>query len=50
LPGIAVQQRQHIGRGHQGVVIAPAQRLVEEEVAGLLEARERAQLGVLRLM
>ena len=43
-PGIAVEHVADREREDQPVVVAAAERLVEEEVPGLLEARDRADL------
>ncbi len=49
LARVAVEHGQDGGGGHQPVVVAPADRLVEEEVARLLEAGQGAELGGLAL-
>ena len=41
----AVQHFQHLDAGDDAVVIAMADRRIEEEMAGLFEARQRAQFG-----
>ena len=49
LAGIAVEHVEHGERRHQAVVIAAAERRIEEEVARLLEADQRAGLVAVAL-
>ena len=48
LSGIAVEHVADRERGDEAVVVAAAERRVEEEVAGLLEAGERASISWVR--